>query len=93
MTGTKRGREDVLLDAMSKIVELCTMEPQLTPPPDFINGSFVGDLLREEQRKTENDEAERETKRRKDLLASEIRSMISDMKNDREELFPQPRLR
>ena len=85
LTGSKRGREDMLLAAMSKIVELCAMEPQLTPPPDFFNGASMDDHLREEQRQTENDEAERETKRQKNLLASEIRSMIAAMKNDREE--------
>ena len=85
LTGSKRGREDAILSAMSKIVTLCTMEPTFITPPDFINFASMGAHMEEERRLEENAEAERLHKQQKSLLASEIVDMITEMKKQNEE--------
>jgi hypothetical protein len=80
LTGSKRGREDAILSAMSKIVTLCTMEPTFIPAPEFVNGASMGARMEEERRIQENADAERLHKQQKSLLASEIADMIAEMK-------------
>ena len=85
LTGSKRGREDAILCAMSKIVALCTLEPTFIPPPEFVNGASLGAYMEEEGRLEENADAERVHKQQKSLLASEIVDMIAEMKKQNEE--------
>jgi hypothetical protein len=87
LTGSKRGREDAILSAMTKIVTLCTMEPEFPPSPplEILCRPSLGTRMEEEKRAQENADAERLHKQNKNILASEIFGILSDIRKQSEE--------